>query len=118
MKSLAQQYADAVIEAGPGAASRLVALLREHGLLPILPAVVRALEERERQQADRYVVSSPRPLSPSARKELERFVPKDAELTEKINPSLIGGVRVRLGDDLYDVSVQGSLERLRARMKQ
>lgn len=117
MKSLAQQYADAAVEAGPGAASRLIALLRERGLLPILPAVVRAIEERERRQTEQFVVSSPQRLAPSLKKELLKLVPKHAELLEKIDPALIGGVRLRLQDDLYDASVRGSLERLRDKMK-
>ena len=34
-----------------------------------------------------------------------------------INPTLIGGVRVRVGDDVYDETVAGRLERLSASVR-
>lgn len=33
------------------------------------------------------------------------------------NPSLIGGLRVRVGDDVHDASVQGRLDRLAAALR-
>jgi F-type H+-transporting ATPase subunit delta len=38
------------------------------------------------------------------------------ELNEVVDDSLIGGIAVRIGDQLYDASVRGRLERLRARL--
>jgi F-type H+-transporting ATPase subunit delta len=38
------------------------------------------------------------------------------ELTEQVDPALIGGIAVRIGDQLYDASVRSRLERLRARL--
>ena len=38
------------------------------------------------------------------------------ELNEVVDDSLIGGIAVRIGDRLYDASVRGRLERLRARL--
>jgi F-type H+-transporting ATPase subunit delta len=38
------------------------------------------------------------------------------EMNEVIDESLIGGVSVRIGDQLYDASVRSRLERLRARL--
>ena len=38
------------------------------------------------------------------------------ELKEVVDESLIGGIAVRIGDQLYDASVRGRLERLRARL--
>jgi len=38
------------------------------------------------------------------------------ELTESVDPGLIGGITVRIGDTLYDASVRSRLERLRARL--
>lgn len=34
----------------------------------------------------------------------------------KVNPALIGGVRIQLGSDVWDGSVQGRLELLRSRL--
>jgi F-type H+-transporting ATPase subunit delta len=38
------------------------------------------------------------------------------EMEETVDPDLIGGVAVRIGDRLYDASVRSRLERLRARL--
>ena len=37
-------------------------------------------------------------------------------MDETVDPDLIGGVAVRIGDRLYDASVRSRLERLRARL--
>lgn len=62
------------------------------------------------------VVSTPGSLSPEALKEISAKYsalygrPVTAEV--KADPSLIAGVRVRVGDDVYDASVAGRLQRL------
>ena len=38
------------------------------------------------------------------------------EINETVDPDLIGGIAVRIGDRLYDASVRSRLERLRARL--
>jgi F-type H+-transporting ATPase subunit delta len=38
------------------------------------------------------------------------------EINEVVDPGLIGGITVRIGDRLYDASVRSRLERLRARL--
>ena len=38
------------------------------------------------------------------------------EMNEMVDESLIGGIVVRIGDQLYDASVRSRLERLRARL--
>lgn len=38
------------------------------------------------------------------------------EMNEVVDESLIGGVAVRIGDQLYDASIRSRLERLRARL--
>lgn len=36
----------------------------------------------------------------------------DLEAEYQVNPSLLGGMRIRVGNDVYDGSVQGRLDRL------
>jgi len=38
------------------------------------------------------------------------------EIDETVDPNLLGGIAVRIGDQLYDASVRSRLERLRARL--
>lgn len=47
---------------------------------------------------------------------LEKMTDKKVELTTEVDPSILGGIRVRIGDTLYDGSVRGRLERLRTRL--
>jgi F-type H+-transporting ATPase subunit delta len=37
---------------------------------------------------------------------------KDIKLTNKVNPELLGGYRLRIGSDLLDLSVQGQLRQM------
>jgi F-type H+-transporting ATPase subunit delta len=42
---------------------------------------------------------------------------KQVEITTKVNPSLLGGLRVRVGDRVLDYSVATRLERFRTTLK-
>ena len=48
---------------------------------------------------------------------LEQMTGASIDLTLAVDPSLLGGVQVRIGDRLYDGSVRGRLERLRSRLE-
>jgi F-type H+-transporting ATPase subunit delta len=47
---------------------------------------------------------------------LERRAGKTIRLHSSVDPSMIGGVRVRIGDDIIDAGLQTRLEKLRAQM--
>jgi F-type H+-transporting ATPase subunit delta len=51
------------------------------------------------------------------RARLEKMTGGRIELTLSVDPKLLGGVQVRLGDLLIDGSVRGRLERLRSRLE-
>ena len=60
------------------------------------------------------------PLSAEQRGEvaarLRELTGEQIEMDEVVDPGLIGGIAVRIGDQLYDASVRSRLERLRARL--
>jgi len=60
------------------------------------------------------------PLSPTEqealRRSLEARTGKNIELKTAVDPELIGGVHVRIGDTVFDGTVRGNLERLRERL--
>ena len=63
-------------------------------------------------------VTSATPLTPASRAELEQLVTKQTgltqvKLTEKVDPELIGGFVLRVGDQQIDDSVRTSLRKLR-----
>jgi F-type H+-transporting ATPase subunit delta len=47
---------------------------------------------------------------------LHELTGQTIEINEVVDESLIGGIAVRIGDQLYDASVRSRLERLRARL--
>jgi F-type H+-transporting ATPase subunit delta len=51
------------------------------------------------------------------RQRLEQMTGGKVDLTLRVDPQLLGGVQVRLGDLLIDGSVRGRLERLRSRLE-
>ncbi len=90
----------------PGAIEPMIArfselLRRERGIA--LAQVRTALPLDEGQRAE--IASRLRALTGS-----------QVEMDETVDPDLIGGVAVRIGDRLYDASVRSRLERLRARL--
>ena len=50
------------------------------------------------------------------RERLREMTGEKVEISESVDEALIGGVSVRIGDQLYDASVRSRLERLRARL--
>ncbi|MGB0415291.1 MAG: F0F1 ATP synthase subunit delta [Coraliomargarita sp.] len=62
------------------------------------------------------VVATPAALSPEAIAAIEanftKLYDRPIQAVTQTDPSLIAGVRVRVGDDLYDASVAGRLQRL------
>jgi F-type H+-transporting ATPase subunit delta len=65
-------------------------------------------------------VSSAKPLSDAQRGSLEaqlsRMAGKKAKLKFQTDPALVAGVVARIGSKVYDGSVRGQLERLRAKL--
>jgi len=72
--------------------------------------------ERSRHLAE---VESAAPLAPdleaSVRDSLTRLYGHGIEVSFALNPSLIGGMRVRVGSDVYDGSVRAGLAALERR---
>ncbi|MEP7360001.1 MAG: F0F1 ATP synthase subunit delta [Chloroflexota bacterium] len=48
--------------------------------------------------------------------QLEKMTGAKVELQTAVDPTILGGIQVRIGDTLYDGSVRGRLERLRAKL--
>lgn len=62
------------------------------------------------------VVETTCPLSLKQVQKIKKIVAKKYQITKlesKINPDILGGVRLRIGDDVYDESIQSRVTQLR-----
>jgi F-type H+-transporting ATPase subunit delta len=103
---------------------RLMRLLVEKGREDLLPAVVRQYSELrdERLGVVEATVKTAMPLDEAERdalrKALEGRTGKKVRLKTDVVPELIGGAVVRIGDRVYDGSVQHQLESLREQLEE
>ncbi len=97
----------------------LLALMVRRGRFELLPGVIREFRRlyRLREGIVEATVTSASALEVSEVDALqERLVAitgKRVELSQAVDPTLLGGIVVRFGDQLIDGSVRGRLERMR-----
>ena len=114
---LAQHLPDATL-----LARNLAQLLTQRGRVDIIPDI--ASEFRRMYDAHRGIeharVITAVPLEPREREallqQLAVMTGKQVEVTTEVDPNIIGGVIVRIGDKLIDGSTRARLEALRRRL--
>lgn len=105
-----------------GAPLRLLGLMLERGRIDRVPEVARELRRLHalRMGIVSAQVTSAAPLTEAEvgalRARLSAMTGGTVEMTVSVDPALLGGVQVRLGDRLIDGSVRGRLERLRTKL--
>ena len=106
----------------PESVRNLARLLASRGRFETLPAVAaeyHRLLNRQRGIVE-AVVTSAQPLTAdetaALQTKVESMTGAGVELRSEIDESLIGGLTVRVGDQLLDASVRGRLERLREQL--
>jgi F-type H+-transporting ATPase subunit delta len=103
-----------------GAPRSLLALMLRRGRFELLPDVIREFKrlQRRRDGIVEALVTSAVPLQAGEVAAIEaRLVAmtgSTVELHQQVDPGLLGGLTVRVGDQLIDGSVRGRLERLRS----
>lgn len=89
---------------------------RIHNLRAIQVTATQLREEQLGKQ--RVIVTSAKPLEDSQRKSicdaLTKTLGKEAVLVEKVDESLLGGVVLRIGDEVLDGSVLGKMDAIRS----
>jgi len=102
---------------------RFVLLLATKGRLFVLTDVIRAFESlaAEARGEIRAQVTSARPLSDAETVELKAILKsklgREARLDAKVDPSLLGGLVVKVGSRMIDSSLRTKLDGLRAAMR-
>ncbi|MBN1938232.1 MAG: ATP synthase F1 subunit delta [Candidatus Aminicenantes bacterium] len=98
---------------------RFLMLLIEHRRLSLLPEIVRTLPSRwkELHGIRTFEVLSVVPLSDGQKKRLEaelsRLENGPVSCSYAQDPAIVGGLFIRKGNRVYDVSVKGGIERMK-----
>ena len=101
---------------------RFLRVLNRHGRLGLLSTITRQARATldRRQNRKPVTVRSAVPLDEgqqvALRDRLASMIHATPVITLEVDPSLIGGLVVQVGDDVYDASVRNRLERLRGRL--
>ena len=102
---------------------KFLGLLSANNRASALPAVAKsfaALAARKRGAVAAEVTSAT-PLTDAQqaglKSSLRQSLGKDPELTIRVDPSLLGGLKVRVGSRLYDASLKGRLDQLKTALK-
>lgn len=127
MRYSAKQYAEAlhavISETAPASQDKVLdnftALLREHRALPLMEEIER---EYLRLSGVRIAeVTTATPLLPKEEsviiEKLNIYVKGKVELRKKVNEGLLGGIVVRMDDELIDGSVKRNLSDLKKHME-
>jgi F-type H+-transporting ATPase subunit delta len=114
---------DILASSPPGAKpGRFLDLLIEHNRLDILDDILLVVPPlwRVAQGVETFEVSSAVSVTPRQKErlqaELERLEGKPVFLEYRIDPGLVGGLSLKKGNIIYDVSVQGRLAKLKEKM--
>jgi F-type H+-transporting ATPase subunit delta len=117
---------DAVLAAAGGREKtiRFLRLLQEHKRLELLREITASLDEAWNGKLGilTFEASSVVPLTDDQKarlgRELEAAEGRPVRLSYRLDPSLVGGLSLRRGNIVYDVSVQGSLDKIREKIQQ
>jgi F-type H+-transporting ATPase subunit delta len=97
-------------------------VVMDHQRAHILPEIITAFQEvvRRRQGIAEAEISSAIELSTAQKAEfaftLERLTGKRVETKYSLDPALLGGAVVRIGDTIYDGSLRSRLNEMRTRL--
>jgi F-type H+-transporting ATPase subunit delta len=97
-------------------------VITDHHRTPLLPDIIATFQQviRQRQGVAEAEISSAVELSAAQKKELAatlaRLTGKKIETKYSLDPALLGGAVVRIGDTIYDGSLRSRLNELRTRL--
>ncbi len=99
-------------------AQNLIKVLIEYGRLSLLPAIASAFEELKAQDEgtlDAQIIAAAKPSAIEVKdlvKRLEAKFGKKIEASVTVDPEIIGGIKIIVGDTVIDASVKGQLQNL------
>ncbi len=103
--------------------AKFLGLLAQNNRASALPAVAKSFAAlaAARRGAVAAEVTTAVPLTDAQatglKSSLRQALGKDPELTIRVDPAILGGLRVRVGSRLYDASLKGRLDQLKSALK-
>jgi F-type H+-transporting ATPase subunit delta len=103
-------------------AKNLARMLIERNRTTLIPEIREMFDDQLRAERGIVVaqVTTADPLTDAERdhigEKIEAMTGKKAELALKIDPDIIGGIIIRIGDQVIDGSVRNKLEKMRSRL--
>lgn len=114
-----KQFINEVFQGLSGDMLNTMKLLVERNRIDLMPFIVKQFIHftNEAKGIAEATVFSVRPLSDSEIQKLsetfaKRFNKKAIKLENKVDPSIIGGIKLRMGNSIYDGSISGKLKRI------
>ena len=104
-------------------AKNFIAALQDYQRLTLLPEIARQFEllKSREESVVEATVESAFPLNDQQAQELAGTLKakfgKDVRLSTSVDPDLIGGVRIKVGDEVIDASVRGKLQAMAVSLK-
>ena len=99
-------------------AQNFIKVLVEYGRMSILPAIATAFEELKAQDEgvlEAQIIAAAKPSAAEVKDlvaRLETKFGKKIEATVSVDPEIIGGIKIIVGDTVIDASVKGQLQNL------
>jgi F-type H+-transporting ATPase subunit delta len=104
-------------------AGNLIRVLVEYGRLAVLPEIAAAFEQLKAEDegsVEAEIIAAAQPsdaLVASVVKQLQTRFGKTIDAHVKLDPALIGGLKIVIGDTVIDASVRGQLQELAYSLK-
>jgi len=89
--------------------------LKKEDKLSLLPEILRGLKEKSDEVNGSAVVFSSSLLTDNQKEEISKIISSDFETNKieyKIDPKLIGGIKIKIGSEILDLSTQNKLDYL------
>ena len=108
----------------PSTLARFLKVLSRHGRMDCLRNVYRSAQKQANDIAGRVevllqtAVEADDASLQQVKTQLQTALGADVILQTEINPELLGGVVIRVGDTVYDASLSNQLQRLRSSLSQ
>jgi F-type H+-transporting ATPase subunit delta len=100
------------------AVAEFVESMKKRGLVALLPEILKAMPAAVKRVdgTEDVLVETAHEISDDVRKQAIRVIDKkedEVEISARVNPDLLGGIKVRGKDMLYDATLRNKLGRLK-----